>query len=293
MSRAAGWLLLGVPLLAALAGPLLAALLPGGGSVRAAHVPLLPPGADHPLGTDVLGRDVLALALHGGGSVLVLAGGALLLTYLVGVPLALAAVGQPHRWIDRWLTRGLDLVLALPGLLVLMVLAATGTRTGAALLVAVALLQLPAVVRIVRSAALGTRRRGVVEAMALQGESWWRVHFGYVGRGVLGPVAVDAGGRLSLVLYLVASANFLGLGLDPATADWAVLVERNQEALFLQPCAVLVPAGLLVALCTGLNLLVDRYLVTGGPGTRPAPGERTVRPRHRSEEPSTRVVRVE
>ncbi|MFR9728291.1 ABC transporter permease [Saccharopolyspora sp. MS10] len=255
MSRALGWVLLGVPLLAALAGPLFA------GSARAVHAPLLPPGAGHVAGTDVLGRDVLALVLRGGGSVLVLAVGALGLAYVVGVPLALAAVGQPLRWVDRWLTRGLDLVLALPGLLVLMVLAATGARTAGALVVAVALLQLPAVVRLVRGAALGARRRSVVEALGMQGESWWRVHLGYLGRGVLGPVAVDAGGRLSLVLYLVASANFLGLGLDPATADWAVLVERNQEALFLQPWAVLLPAGLLVALATGANLLVDRYLV--------------------------------
>ncbi|MCX2733847.1 ABC transporter permease subunit [Saccharopolyspora sp. NFXS83] len=263
MSRVLGWVLLGVPLLAALAGPLSA------GPVRAASIPLLPPGGAHPLGTDVLGRDVLGLALHGGGSVLALAGGALALSYLAGVPLALAAVGQPYRWADRWLTRGLDLVLALPGLLVLMVLAATGTRTAGALVVAVAVLQLPAVVRIVRGAALDAGRRGAVEAMALQGESWWRIHFGYIGRGVLAPVAVDAGGRLSLVLYLVASANFLGLGLDPATADWAVLVERNQEALFLQPCAVLVPAALLVALCTGINLTVDHHLATGrGPRTR-------------------------
>ncbi|KAA5828476.1 ABC transporter permease subunit [Saccharopolyspora hirsuta] len=243
--------MLGVPVLIALAGPLLA------GSVQSAAAPLQPPGADFPLGTDVLGRDVLALALSGGASIVALTGASLLLSYLVGVPLALLVA---NRWADGVLVRVLDFLLALPGLLVLMVLAAAGWRGAVTLALAIALLQLPAVVRLVRSAALAPGCRAAVEAMTMQGEPWWRIHLGYVGRCALGPVLVDAGTRLSLVLYLLASANFLGLGLAPSASDWAVLVERNKEALFLQPLAVLVPAGLLVSLCTGINLLLDHAL---------------------------------
>lgn len=249
-----GWTLLAIPLLTALVGPLVA------GSTRSRFAPLLPPSSTHPFGTDVLGRDVLALALTGGTSVLLLAGLSLLLSYLVGVPLALVTAGQRRRWVDEAVLRLLDLLLALPGLLVLLVLAATGRRGSVTLVVAVAVLQLPPVVRLVRGAALAPGCRTAVEAMTMQGEPWWRVHLGYVGRSVLGPTAVDAGTRLSLVLYLIASANFLGLGLAPAAADWAVLVERNREAMFLQPPAVVVPALLLVALCTGVNLVVDRAL---------------------------------
>lgn len=255
MIRAAGWVLLGVPLCAALAGPLVA------GSTRSAADPLLPPDAAHPLGTDVLGRDVLALVLTGGHTVLVLTGTALLLSYVVGVPLALVLAGQSRRRLEESALRVLDVLLALPGLLVLLVLAATG-RTGAgALVVAVAVLHLPAVVRLARSAALAPGCRTSVETMIMQGEPWWRIHLWHTGRAVLAPVAVDAGGRLVLVLQLMASANFLGLGLDPAAADWAVLVDRNQEALFLQPAAVFAPAVLLVALCAGANLVVDRKAV--------------------------------
>ncbi|GAB2736692.1 hypothetical protein GCM10027174_07110 [Salinifilum aidingensis] len=251
-----GRILLAVPLAAASAGPLVA-----GPTGSAAH-PLLPPSTAHPLGTDVLGRDVLALALTGGTSVLSLAGLALLLSYAVGAPLALVAAGWGSRWLDEAVLRLLDLLLALPGLLVLLVLAAGGTSGAAAVVVAVAVLQLPGVVRLVRSAALAPGCRTAVEAMSMQGEPWWRVHIGYVGRSVLGPVAVDAGSRLSAVLYLIASANFLGIGMTSAASDWAVLVERNREALFLQPLAVVVPAALLVSLCTGLNLVVDRVLAS-------------------------------
>lgn len=255
----AAWLegaLLTIPLGAAVTGPLTK------GSIRSESAPLQPPDSAHPLGTDVLGRDVLMLALTGGTSVLVLAGVALLLAYLVGVPLALVAAGQRRRWVDETLLRTLDVVLALPGLLILLVLAATGRQGAGTLVVAVAVLQLPPVVRLARGAALAPGCRTAVEAMTMQGEPWWRIHFSYVGRSVLAPVLVDAGSRLSLVLYLVASANFLGLGLAPTTSDWAVLVDRNQEALFLQPLAVAVPVLLLVALCTGINLVADRALAS-------------------------------
>ncbi|MER7013827.1 ABC transporter permease subunit [Saccharopolyspora sp. NPDC000359] len=252
-SAIVGSVLLGVPALIALAGPLLA------GSVQSVSAPLRGPSANFPLGTDVLGRDVSALALSGGASIVALTGASLLVSYLVGVPLGLLVA-------NRWTGRVLDFLLALPGLLVLMVLAAAGWRGAVALALATALLQLPAVVRIVRSAALAPGCRAAVEAMTMQGEPWWRIHLGYVGRCVLGPVLVDAGSRLSLVLSLLASANFLGLGLAPSASDWAVLVERNKEALFLQPLAVLVPAGLLVSLCTGLNLLLDHALARRGGG---------------------------
>lgn len=249
-----GGVLLGVPLCAAVLGPL------AGRSVRTEAAPLLPPGAGHPLGTDVLGRDVLALLLSGGGSILLLAGSAVLLASVLGVPLALLTTGRR----GAILVRLLDFLLALPGLLVLLVLAATGWRDTGALVAAIAVLHLPAVVRIARGAALAPGCRAAVEAMLLQGEPWWRVHLGYVGRAVLGPVLVDAASRLTAVLYLVASANFLGLGSDPAASDWAVVVERNRQALFLQPVAVLAPAVLLVCLCTGINLLVDRVLHRAG-----------------------------
>ncbi|GAA2796927.1 ABC transporter permease subunit [Saccharopolyspora taberi] len=250
MSLLAGSVLLGVPALTALFGPLLA------GPLRSQARPLLSPSPGFPLGTDVLGRDVLALALSGGASLVALAGLSLALAYLVGVPLALLATGRG----GGFLLRFLDFVLALPGLLVLLVLAASGWRGAVPLTAAIAVLQLPAVVRIVRTAALAPGCRAAVEAMTMQGETWWRIRVGYLGRAVLGPVLVDAGTRLGLVLYLLASANFLGLGQAPSASDWAVLVERNKQALFLQPFAVLVPALLLVSLCVGTNLLVDQAL---------------------------------
>ncbi|MGY1434076.1 ABC transporter permease [Streptomyces reniochalinae] len=250
-------LLLGVPVLVALLGPL---IRPTGEAPSAeGAMPSQPPGDGHPLGTDVLGRDMLWLVLHGGVSVLGSTLGALLVGMVVGVPLGLLAAG-PRRGLDETVMRGLDLLLAFPGLLVLMTLAATGHRDWYWLVLVAGVLQAPAVARLVRSAALDPGTRTVVEALRMQGRGWAYIHLRHVARELAAPVATDAGGRFAVVLYLLASANFLGLGLSASSPDWAVLIERNRAALFSQPAAVLVPAGLLTALCVGGNLLVDHTL---------------------------------
>lgn len=90
--------------------------------------------------------------------------------------------------------------------------------------------------------------------------------FGHVGRSVARTLAADAGLRLTGALYLVATAAFLGVGVAPDAADWAVMVDRNRAGLFVQPWAVVVPALLIVALTMGGNLLADA--VPARPGTK-------------------------
>ena len=94
----------------------------------------------------------------------------------------------------------------------------------------------------------------------MQRESWFTIQLGYVGRSVLGPVAADLGTRITLAVFLVASVNFLGLGLSPTAPDWAVSVSRNREGLLLQPWSVLAPALLLVSFTLGFNLVADRLV---------------------------------
>lgn len=249
--------LLGLPVLTALVGPLVAA--PAEPPPGSAALPSQPPSAEYPLGTDVLDRDVLSLVLRGGSSVLGGTLAALLLSYVIAVPLGLLAAGAP-RWLDETVMRALDLLLALPGLMILLTLAATGRSSWIWLIAVTAALQVPSVARLVRAGALAPGCRTVVEALRMQGRSWAYVHLRHLTRELAGPLATDAGARFSGVLYLMASANFLGLGLPSSSPDWAVLIERNSDALFTQPAAVLVPAGLLMSLCVGGNLCVDRAL---------------------------------
>jgi peptide/nickel transport system permease protein len=151
-------------------------------------------------------------------------------------------------------------LLPLPSLLVISVVAVGWRASPLAITLAVAMVNVPTVARLVRAAALDAASGPVVEALRMQRESWVGIQLGYVGRAVLGPVAADVGTRITLAVFLVASVNFLGLGLSPTAPDWAVSVSRNREGILLQPWAVVAPALMLVAFTLGFNLLADRLV---------------------------------
>lgn len=254
-------LLLGVPVGVAVLGPTLAALVdPARGASYG------PRGPGHLLGTDGTGRDVLRLVLEGGRSMIVLTLVTSVLAYALGTAVGLAAAAR-RGITDELLMRPLDLLLALPPLLVVLLLASTSQRNAVALVVAVAAVNVPSIARVARAAALDAASGPVAEAMVLAGEPRHSIYLGYVGRCVLRPLAADLGSRVTATAYLVASANFLGVGLPPTSADWAVSVDRNRAGLLLQPWAVVGPALLIVAFAVGFNLLADRLLAgVDGPG---------------------------
>ncbi|MFC8368120.1 MULTISPECIES: ABC transporter permease [unclassified Streptomyces] len=254
---ALGLTIVAVPLVLALLGPVFA----GEPGARAASFTL---GEGHWLGTDFVGRDVWRQVLHGGRPVVLTALAATALAYLVALPVGLLSALTRLRWLEELLMRPLDVLLAVPSLL-LILLAATVFSPGAVgLALLVALANVPDAARLVRAAAAEAAARPAVEALRMQGETWWRMAVGYVGRSMLRTLAADAGTRLTGVLYLVATAAFLGVGVAPDAADWAVMVDRNRTGLFVQPWAVVVPAMLIVALTTGTNLLFDAALDKGG-----------------------------
>lgn len=246
--------LLVVPLLVALAGPLVA---DGGDERGRAYGPA---GGGHPLGTDFVGRDVLGQVMLGGRSVVLVAVLAVGLAYLVGLPLGMCAASTRRRRLDEALMRPLDLVLAVPSLLTLVMVAGLARPGPVVLSGVVALILLPEVARVVRAAALAPAAGPAMEAMRLYRETWWRRTVGYLGRTMLPTLLADVGTRVVGALYLVASAAFLGVGVAPDAADWAVMVDRNRPGMFLQPWAVVVPALLIIALSVGVNVLFDDVL---------------------------------
>ncbi|MBL1119500.1 ABC transporter permease [Streptomyces sp. 110] len=263
---ALGAAVISVPLVLALLGPVFA----GAPGPRTASFTL---GGGHWLGTDFVGRDVWRQVLHGGRPVVLTALAATALSYLVALPLGLVCALTHRRWLEELLIRPLDVLLAVPSLLLILLVASVFSPGAVGLALLVALVNVPDAVRIVRATAAEAAARPAVEALRMQGETWWRMAVGYVGRSILRTLAADAGTRLTGVLYLVATAAFLGVGVAPDAADWAVMVDRNRTGLFVQPWAVVVPAVLIVALTMGTNLLFDAALAgsrrhTRGRGTR-------------------------
>ena len=246
-----GVLLLAIALIALL-GPLVAPH----GSTDLVCVPYSSPSAGFPAGCDAFGRDVLSRVLDGGRTVVIIGGFATMLAYVIGCSLGLIA-GYRGGVVDSVLLRGVDLLLAFPPVLFLLILA-TGAGAGIGpLLVGIVIVQVPGIVRIVRASTMSACKRGFVEAAVARGErpAW------VLGREVLPTIApvlvADAGTRLTSSILLVAAMNFLGLGLAPPAADWSLMISENRAALTSQPWSVLLPATMIAILSISANMFFD------------------------------------
>jgi peptide/nickel transport system permease protein len=218
--------------------------------------PLSHPSGDALLGTDDLGRDVFSRLLYGGRSVLGLAFAATLVAYVIGLGVGLIA-GYSRSKIDPILMRTVDVMLAFPPLLFLLVLiTGAGTGTGV-LIIGVAAIQAPGISRIVRTATLEISVRGYVEAAVARGERAIAVVVREVLPNILAPVLVDAGLRFTYSILIIASVNFLGLGLQPPKSDWALMISENRQYISLNSWAVLAPAAMIALLTIGINLTGD------------------------------------
>jgi peptide/nickel transport system permease protein len=221
-------------------------------------VPGTGPSSSSPLGMDFLGRDVLSRLLNGGRSVLLLGFAATALGYLVGGIIGLIA-GYSRSLIDPLLMRSVDVLLAFPALLLLLVLVTGAGSSELVLVLGVALVQMPGISRIVRTATLEVSVRSYVEAAIIRGESTASVLRREVLPNILGPVIATAGLRFTLSVVLIASVNFLGLGLQPPTSDWGVMVSENRQILNLNPLSVLAPTLMLALLTIGITMVGDFY----------------------------------
>jgi peptide/nickel transport system permease protein len=247
-----GSLLLAAVVAVALLGPLFAPYAPD----EPVGVPFSGPAEGTPFGTDFLGRDVLSRVLWGGRSVLALAGLATLLAYAGGIAIGLAA-GYSRSLLDPVLMRAADVMLSFPALLFLLVLVTGAGTSKAVLVIGVALVQMPLIARIVRAATLEQSVRGFVEAAVARGERTSAILRREILPNIAGPIAADVGLRFTYAIILVASVNFLGLGLQPPAADWALIISENRSGLTLNPYVILVPAALISLLTISVNLVGD------------------------------------
>ena len=217
----------------ALAGPWLAPYPPDEIVARA----FAAPSAEHPLGLDFIGRDVLSRFLWGGRSAIFLALAGNTIGSAIGIALGLTAAYRGG-WIDEALSRAIDLALAFPGLiLALLLLAAFGTGQGLIML-AIAVTIAPGVARIARAAALEVVALPYVEAARARGDSAAYITAVEMLPNIKGPLLVDYGMRMTSAILLVSAFGFLGLGLQPPAADWGLMVGENRLALMVQPWPV-------------------------------------------------------
>lgn len=210
----------------------------------------------HWFGTDVTGRDVLSRTLAGGRSTLFVAFVASTVGVAVGTVLGLGAA-LARSWGDGAIMRTLDLVLAFPTyVLVLVGVAMVGSSTPLTIAL-IAAVWTPPVAKVMRAAALGVTEQDFVRYSRALGLSRIRILVGDVLGNVTAPLSVEFGLRLTYSVAVVAGLSFLGFGPQPPTPDWGVMIAENQGGLQVQSLATLVPVICIAVLAVGSNLVTE------------------------------------
>ena len=208
------------------------------------------------LGTDHLGRDLLSRLIWGARTVLTYAPLATACAYLVGVAAGLAA-GYRRGWLDEVLSRGGDLVLAFPALVLYIAIIGRFGASGINIMLAVVLATSPGVMRIVRGVVLEERGRAYVDAARMRGESGLFTTVVEILPNVRGPLIVDLCIRLGYVTITIGTLGFLGLGLPPPNPDWGGMINETRQFSMVFPYMVIPPCLAVVSLVLGFNLFAD------------------------------------
>jgi peptide/nickel transport system permease protein len=227
---------------------------------------LQPPSAQHWFGTDQFGRDIFSRILVGSRDVLTIAGSGTLLAVLAGLSIGLLA-GYFGAFTDEIFMRLMDVLLAIPPLLLAMIILATIGPSRLNVILVVGILYIPMVARVVRSVVLDVKTREFIEAAKLRGESHAYIIFREILPNVLPPLAVEASMRFSYSIFLVASLGFLGLGVQPPSPDWGMMVGDARTWFGQAPWVLLFPAGTIAFLVVGVAFMSDglrRMLLPGG-----------------------------
>lgn len=210
----------------------------------------------HWLGTDELGRDLLARLLHGARLTLGIAAGAVLAAAVPGVVLGLLAAFHP-RLLGALLLRAADVLLALPSvLLAIAVVAVLGPGVVNTVL-AIAVSSLPGYVRLVRASAIGELARTYVLAARAVGAGPWRLMFRTVLPNCLGPVVVAATLDFSSAILTAAGLGFLGLGAQPPAPEWGAMLASARDFLGHASWVVLAPGCAILTAVLCVNVVGD------------------------------------
>ncbi len=215
-----------------------------------------PPSPAHWFGTDLYGRDVLSRVLVGSRDIFVLSGSGTLLAVLVGLTLGLLS-GYYGGLLDEIAMRLMDVLLAIPALLLALLLLAVVGPSQLNVVLVVGVLYLPMVSRVVRSVVLDLKTREFVEAARLRGESGFYIMFREILPNALPALVVEAAARFSYSIFLVASLGFLGLGVQPPSPDWGLMVAESRDSYALAPWTLIFPSAAISLLIIGVSLASD------------------------------------
>lgn len=214
------------------------------------------PGVRHLLGADQFGRDELSRLLYGARDTVPAAVLATLAGTLAGAIVGTLSAYVGGRW-DEAAMRTVDAVMAIPGLLLALLIAATLGAGEQSALLAIAIAFAPGMARITRSVALAARQEEYVAAAIARGEAAVRIVVAEMLPNVIAPVVVESTIRVAFAVMVLATLSFLGLGAQPPSAAWGLLVSDGRAYLHDAPWLVIAPGVAIGLTAIGFNLLGD------------------------------------
>jgi peptide/nickel transport system permease protein len=214
------------------------------------------PSAAHLLGTDKLGRDVLARLVYGARTILLLAPLSVLASVLVGAFLGLVG-GYFGGLLDEVVMRLLDAIMAFPTILLYLIIISAIGPSALNVVIAITFVGAPGVARLVGSLALDIRTRDYIRAAETRGENPFYIMFVEILPNARGPLIIDAMLRVGYAIFAIGTLGFLGLGLPPPTPDWGGMINEARRYIWTNPLGVLWPALAISSLVVGLNLFAD------------------------------------
>ncbi|MYI82874.1 MAG: ABC transporter permease [Chloroflexi bacterium] len=218
--------------------------------------PFEPPGDGHLFGTDRLGRDLWSQALHGGRGLLIVPLIATVATVFVGAAVGMTA-GYLRGRVDALTLAMLDLLLVLPGVLVMLVLASGWGAGPVVIVIAMVLTGSPFLARLARAATLDVSQAPFVQVSVTQGDGTFTILRRDVLPNVVGPLLADSGMRFLGALYLVAALSLLGFGPPTPETNWAVMIRENAEGAGLNVWGLALPALLIALLSIAVNVVLQ------------------------------------
>jgi peptide/nickel transport system permease protein len=218
-----------------------------------------PMSAEHWLGTDNLGRDLLSRMIFGARTTIFIAVVATAISFTLGSVLGFTAavVGG---WFDMLMSRFVDLLMAIPTLIFGLVVLSVLPTTLVTLILVMGILDSTRVYRLSRAVAVDINVMDFVEAAKLRGEGRGWIIFREILPNALSPLISELGLRFIYAVLFLSALSFLGLGVQPPAADWGGMVKENKDGIVFGIGAALIPAAAIAALAISVNLVADWIL---------------------------------
>lgn len=219
----------------------------------------LPWEAPYILGTDNLGRDMFTRLVYGARNTVGIAFATTALAFIAGSLLGLlaATVGG---WLDQVLSRVVDILMAIPSLIFSLLLLTIFGTSVITLVLVIATIDSTRVYRLARSVAQNIVVMDYIEAAKLRGEGLWHLITREILPNALAPLVAEFGLRFCFVFLMISALSFLGVGVQPPTADWGSMVRENASLITFGDVTPLLPAGAIALLTVAVNFVVDWML---------------------------------